>query len=188
MAGEGVSRLDRFTNGWYRPGRPLPIRILWVVANGLLFLSWFPWPSALKRSVLRAFGARVGSGVVIKPRVNIKYPWNLSIGDHSWIGEAVWLDSVAAIEIGPHCCLSQGVMVETGNHDWSKETFDLMLGPVVLEQGSWAAAGSLLLPGSRLASHAVLGARSVLAGTTQPYGVYVGVPAKFVKSRTINPG
>ena len=33
------------------------------------------------------FGAKVGVNVTIKPAVNIKYPWRLSIGDNVWIGD-----------------------------------------------------------------------------------------------------
>jgi putative colanic acid biosynthesis acetyltransferase WcaF len=79
------------------------------------------------------------------------------------------------------------VMVETGNHDWSKPTFDLLVKEVVIEDGAWAAVRSLLLPGARLASHAVLGAGSVLSGDTEPYGIYVGVPATRVRERVIGP-
>jgi putative colanic acid biosynthesis acetyltransferase WcaF len=184
-AGQGRTQLDTFDNSWYRPGRSLLVRVIWMAINGCFFLTWVPWPSGLKRALLGVFGARVGAGVVVKPRVNIKYPWNLEVGDHSWVGEGVWIDSLAKVRIGANACLSQGVMIETGNHDWSKPTFDLMLGEVVLEDGAWAAARSTLLPGSRLASHAVLGAGSVLSGDTEPYGIYLGTPARKVKERVI---
>lgn len=185
MSERGTVRLDRFDNAWYAPGRSLPVRALWLAVNALFFLSWFPWPSGLKAALLRAFGAEVGAGVVLKPRLNVKYPWRLHVGDHAWIGEGVWLDSLADIRIGAHACLSQGCTVETGNHDWSKPAFDLQVREVVIEAGAWAAVKSLLLPGSRLASHAVLGAGSVLSGDTEPYGIYAGVPAVKVKDRVI---
>lgn len=185
MTERNRTRLADFDNAWYDPGRPLAVRLLWLAANRLFLLTSFPWPSAVKRAILRAFGARVGAGVVLKPRINVKYPWNLAVGDHSWIGEAVWIDSLARVEIGADCCLSQGVMIETGNHDWSAPAFDLVVKGVVVEDGAWAAVRSLLLPGSRLATHAVLGAGSVLSGETEPYGVYVGVPAAKARERTV---
>ncbi len=178
-------RLELFRNDWYDPGRGTGARVLWTIANAGFLLTWFPWPSRVKAMLLRAFGAKIGRGVVIKPRVNVKYPWRLEVGDDSWIGEGVWLDSLARIRIGSNACLSQGVMIETGNHDWSRPTFDLVVREVLVEDGAWAAVRSLLLPGSRLASHAVLGAGSVLSGDTEPYGVYVGVPARKVRERVI---
>jgi putative colanic acid biosynthesis acetyltransferase WcaF len=161
------------------------MRVAWMAVNRLLFAAWFPWPSKLKRAVLRLFGARVGRGVVIKNLVNIKYPWNLSLGDHCWIGEGVWIDSVGFVRIGANVCLSQGCMIETGNHDWTRSSFDLVVRDVVVEDGAWAAVRSLLLPGSTLATHAVLGAASVLSGSTEPYSVYVGVPARKTGNRLI---
>ena len=185
MSEQNRVSLATFQNTWYDPGRSLPVRVLWLAVNRVFLLTSFPWPSRLKAAVLRLFGARVGSGVVLKPRVNVKYPWNLAIGDHSWVGEGAWIDSLAKVTIGSNCCLSQDAMIETGNHDWSKTSFDLVVKEVVLEDGAWAAVRSLLLPGSRLASHAVLGAGSVLSGATERYGVYVGIPATRVKERVI---
>lgn len=185
MTGPNRVSLARFDNAWYDPGRPVLVRVLWLLVNAAFFLTPLPWPSRWKVALLRLFGARVGRGVVLKPRVNVKYPWRLSIGDHSWIGEGVWIDSLAKVTIGSDCCLSQGVMIETGNHDWSRPTFDLVVKEVVLEDGAWAAVRSLLLPGSRLATHAILGAGSVLSGGTEPYAVYVGVPAAKVKERVL---
>ena len=182
----GRARLDTFQNAWYQPGRGLATRVAWLAVNRAFFQTTLPWPCSVKRRLLSVFGARVGRGVVIKNRVTIKYPWRLSVGDHSWIGEGVWIDSLADVRIGAHACLSQGCMIETGNHDWSKPSFDLVLGEVVVEDGAWAAVRSLLLPGSKLASHAVLGAGSVLRGETEPYGVYAGVPAQKVGQRRID--
>jgi putative colanic acid biosynthesis acetyltransferase WcaF len=178
--------LSSFDNSWYDPGRPLGVRLAWMAVSGAFFHTAFPWPSGLKASLLRVFGATVGNGVIIKPRVTVKYPWHLVIGDHTWIGEGVWLDSIGRIVIGSHVCLSQEVMVETGNHDWSKSAFDLLVAEVIVEDGAWAAVRSLLLPGSRLATHAVLGAGAVLSGNTEPYGIYVGNPAVHSGSRRIN--
>jgi putative colanic acid biosynthesis acetyltransferase WcaF len=185
MDERGEVRLAGFDNSWYDPGKPLFVRAAWMAANRVFLLTSFPWPSKVKRAVLRAFGAEVGSGVVLKPRINVKYAWKLRIGDDAWIGEAVWIDCLAKVTIGANACLSQGCVIETGNHDWSSPTFDLKLGEVVLERGSWAAVCSLLLPGSRLARNAVLGAGSVLSGETEPHGVYLGNPARKMKDRVL---
>ena len=117
MRSPGRVRLETFSNEWYDSGRGVAVRLAWMTANRLLFLTSFPWPSRVKSSVLRLFGARVGRGVVLKPRINIKYPWNLEVGDHAWIGEGAWIDSLGRVTIGSSACLSQGCMIETGNHD-----------------------------------------------------------------------
>lgn len=170
-------RLNDFDNSWYNPGRGLFLRMLWLSVNRVIFQTHFPWPFKLKVGLLRIFGSRVGLGVVIKPRVNIKYPWNVSIGNHCWIGEGVWIDSLGKVIFGDNVCLSQGCMIETGNHDWSDPKFGLVIDDVVLDDGSWAGACSLLLPGSKLGNHAVLAAGAVLNGDAEPYSIYMGNPA-----------
>ncbi|WP_242344772.1 WcaF family extracellular polysaccharide biosynthesis acetyltransferase [Anaeromyxobacter terrae] len=181
-----VTNLSAFDNAWYDPGRSLGVRLAWMALNRVFLQTWMPWPSTVKAGLLRWFGARIGKGVVLKNHISVKYPWNLTIGNDSWIGEGAWIDSLANVTIGSNACLSQGCMIETGNHDWSKPAFDLIVREVVVEDGAWAAVKSVLLPGSRLASHAILGAGSVLSGDTEPYGIYVGVPARKVKERNID--
>jgi putative colanic acid biosynthesis acetyltransferase WcaF len=84
----------------------------------IFFMSAVPYPNRLKTFLLRLFGAQVGRGVLVKPRVNIKYPWFLKIGDFTWIGGGTWIDNLATVKIGSNVCLSQGSYLCTGNHDY----------------------------------------------------------------------
>jgi putative colanic acid biosynthesis acetyltransferase WcaF len=132
------------------------------------------------------FGARVGSGVVIKPRVTIKYPWKLTVGDHSWIGEQVWIDNLDHVIIGAHVCISQGALLLCGNHDYKKPTFDLITGPIVLENGVWIGAKANVAPGITCGSHSVLALGSVATKDLEPWQIYQGVPAAAKKPRTLS--
>ena len=106
---------------------------------------------------MRAFGARIGEGVVIKPGVRIKFPWRLAIGRDSWIGEHVWIDNLAAVKIADNVCISQGCYICTGSHDWSSASFDLLTRNVVVERYAWICAMTTLAPGTRVGEGAVLG-------------------------------
>ena len=141
--------------------------------------------SSVKVRLLRCFGAKIGKGVVIKPSVNIKYPWNLSIGDYTWIGENVWIDNLVQVTIGSDVCVSQGAMLLCGNHNYKKSTFDLMVGKIVLEDGCWVGAQSVVCPGVTLHSHAVLGVASVANKNLDAYTIYQGNPAHMVRKRII---
>ena len=141
--------------------------------------------SGLKVRLLKLFGARIGRGLLIKPSVNIKYPWKLSIGDHCWIGEHVWIDSLANITLHNHVCISQGAMLLTGNHDYTKTTFDLILKEIVMEDGVWIGAQALVCPGVTCYSHAVLAAKSVATKNLETYTIYQGNPAVAIKARVI---
>lgn len=169
--------LSKYNNAWYDPGRNAFIRGLWYMTNVLFFKSsWFPF-YGLKRGLLRAFGAKVGKQVVIKPCVNIKYPWRLSIGDYAWVGENVWIDNLADVTIGPHCCISQGALLLCGNHNYAIESFDLITAPITLERSVWIGAKAVVCPGVTAGEGAVLTAGSVATKPLAPNTVYQGNPA-----------
>ena len=177
--------LSRFKNSWYKTGRGFGIRGAWYILNCLFFKSSLVHSSLLKTVLLCFFGAKIGKGVVLKPSINVKYPWNLEVGNNSWIGECVWLDSLAPITIGHNCCLSQGAYICTGNHDWSDPAFSLIVKPIIIEDGAWIGAKAVVLPGVTISTHSVVTAGSVISKTTQPYTIYCGNPAVPIKTRTI---
>lgn len=176
--------LSTFSNPEYRPG-PAWKRALWYVTNVVFFINPLNPFSGLKVALLKIFGAKVGRGVVIKPAVNIKHPWMLRIGDYSWIGERVWIDNLAEVRVGAHCCLSQGAMLLCGNHNYKKASFDLITGSITLEDGVWVGAHSIVGPGVTCHTHAVLAVNSVASQDLEAYTIYRGNPAKAVKKRVI---
>ncbi len=176
--------LSTFTSERYRPGPKWKI-LLWYVVNLIFVNSYLPIPIKIKVLILRLFGARIGRGFVIKPAVNIKYPWLLSVGDNVWLGENVWIDNLAETIIGDHVCISQGAMLITGNHDYRRSTFDRALEPIHLKEGVWIGASSVVCPGITCHSHAVLTVGSVATHDLEAYGIYQGNPARRVKKREI---
>jgi putative colanic acid biosynthesis acetyltransferase WcaF len=175
-----------FNNDWYDVGRSRLVTILWYFTNILFFINPLNPISSLKVFLLRLFGAKIGKGVLIKPCVNIKYPWKLSIDDYSWIGENVWIDNLNDVSIGKNVCISQGAMLLTGNHNYKKTTFDLMIGTITLEEGSWIGAKSLVGPNVVCKSHSILAINSVTTQDLEPYIIYQGNPAQKVRQRIIN--
>ena len=177
--------LSQFNNSWYKPGNQVLIA-LWFMVNSLVLNTYFPWPVWFKQLILRIFGAKIGKKVMIKPMVNIKYPWYLTIGDNTWIGEQVWIDNLIAVTIGSNVCISQGAMLLTGNHDYSSVSFDLQTKSIILEEGVWIGAKSIVCPGVTCASHSVLSVNSVATKNLLAYHIYQGNPAKIVRERTIH--
>lgn len=176
--------LSKYDNNWYKPGS-WPKRFLWHLAGRVFINTYFPFPSTLKVLILRFFGAKIAVNVTFKPKVNIKYPWFLTIEKNAWIGENVWIDNLTDVTIGPNCCLSQGAMLLTGNHNFKSAGFDLLLGPIFLEEGVWIGARAVVCPGVTCASHAMLSVGSVATKNLDGYGIYGGNPAKFIRNREI---
>lgn len=181
----GATDLSTFNNRWYKIGASYPKQIAWYFVNVLFFKSGLNPISSLKVTLLRAFGAKIGYGVVIKPSVNIKYPWKLSIGDYTWIGEEVWIDNLDQVTIGSHCCLSQGALLLCGSHNYTESAFGLKIKPITLEDGVWIGAKSVVLQGVRCYSHSILSASSVAAKDLEAYTIYRGNPALKTQIREI---
>ncbi len=180
--------LSSYNNNWFPPtiGAPAWKRLLWYYTSLIFFQSsWMP-VNRLKIALLRTFGARLGTGVVIKPRVQIKYPWLLTVGNHTWIGEGVWIDNLCKVEIGSHVCLSQNAYLLTGNHNYKKTGFDLMVQPITLEDGVWIGAEAVVCPGTTCFSHSVLTVGSVATQNLSSYTIYQGNPAVPIKTRKID--
>ncbi len=178
--------LSKFNNDWYDHGGSMLKLMLWQVVSGLCFINHFSFFNAPKIFLLKLFGANVGKGVVIKQAVRIKYPWLLKIGDNAWIGEKVWIENHACVDIGNNCCISQGAMLLCGNHDYKRATFDLITQPIILEEGVWVGAHAVVCPGTTCKSHSVLTVNSVASGTLEPYCIYRGNPAQKVRTRSIS--
>lgn len=176
----------KFNNDWYDVGRSKMIIILWYFVNILFLINPLNPVSLLKIFLLRLFGAKIGKGVLIKPNVSIKYPWKLTIGNYSWIGENVWIDNLGEVIIGENVCISQGAMLLCGNHNYKKSTFDLMVGNIVLEDGVWIGAHSIVCPGITCKSHSILSVNSVATKDLAAYTIYQGNPAQKVRQRIIN--
>jgi putative colanic acid biosynthesis acetyltransferase WcaF len=174
VARRRVARVDlaRYAEPVIPGNRSALWRIAWHVVSALVFQSALVLPSRCKAALLRAFGARIGAGLVIKPRVTIKYPWFLELGAHVWLGEGVWIDNHTTVGIGSDVCISQGAYLFTGNHDWNDPQFRFFCKPVTIEDGVWVGARAVICPGSVLARLSVVGAGVVWRGTTATAGVY----------------
>jgi putative colanic acid biosynthesis acetyltransferase WcaF len=177
--------LSKFNNDWYSPGASGFKRFLWFIINALFFINPLNPLSNIKTRLLRIFGSKIGSSVVIKPRVNIKYPWRLTVGNHSWIGENVWIDNLAPVYIGSNVVVSQGAMLLTGSHDYKEEAFDLLVKDIRLEDGAWIGAKSIVCPGVVCYTHSVLSVGSVATRNLEPYTIYQGIPAEKKRDRAL---
>lgn len=175
-------RLDQFDNSAFDRGRPAWVEAAWLAVQWLLVSSWVPG-SWHRRLALRLFGARIGRGLVAKPGLRVKFPWKLTLGDHVWLGEDVWLDNLGEVRIGSHVCVSQGAYLCTGSHDWSARGFDLIVRPIELADHAWIGARAVIGPGTVVEEGAVLALGSVATRRLGAWQVHQGIPAVAIKAR-----
>lgn len=158
---------------------------LWYFVNAMIVrASWNPFMK-IKVFLLRLFGAKIGKGICLKNNVIIKSPWNLTIGNDCWIGENVWIDNLDKVVIGSNVCISQGAMLLTGNHDYTFSSMPYRNASIMIEDGAWIGAQSVVCPGVTVYRNAILTVGSVATKDLETDGIYQGNPAKLIRKRVI---
>jgi putative colanic acid biosynthesis acetyltransferase WcaF len=181
-----VNLVKDFDTGTFKVGASYFKIYCWYLINLIIFRSGLIPFSSILVFILRVFGSTIGKDVRIKPHIQIKYPWKLTIGDHSWLGDCV-IENLNQVIIGRNVCISQGASLITGNHNYSERNFSLITKPIILEDGVWICANSIVCPGVVAKSHSILCIGSVANKDLEPFSIYKGNPARFMKDRIINP-
>ena len=162
-------------------------RIVWNFVQVTLFRC-SPRPFHCWRSfLLRLFGAKIGYGAHIYPKVNIWAPWNLEIGDQAGVADKAILYSQGRISIGNRAVISQGAHLCAGTHDYENEDFPLVTKPIIICSHAWVAAEVFVHPGVEIGDGAVIGARSVVVKSIPPWTVCAGNPCSVLKNRHWRP-
>ena len=119
---------------------------------------------------------------------NIKfYGKNISIGKGTYINQNCYFNNFAKISIGENCFLAPNVSLITPTHeigDSEKRAGNFYAKEVNIEDGVWVGANVTIMPGVQVGKGCVIGAGSVVTKDCQPNGLYVGIPAKRI--RTLN--
>lgn len=152
-----------------------------MLVSGLVSTRWWCPPSVRAR-ILRAFGAQIGVGTNIRHNVKIHWPWKLTVGDHTWIGDGAHLLNLEPITLGHDVCISQHVFLCTGSHDARSPSFEYDNGPIAIDDGAWVAARATVLRGVRIGAGAVVGATALVTADVPP-GAVVLAPRGDVRAR-----
>lgn len=173
--------LARYTTGPFERGASPWREAAWWIVRAVFFQTPLPWPSSMRVSLLRLFGAKIGQGVVIRSYVNITFPWRFTAGDHVWIGEEALILALAPVIIGSNCCISQRAFLCTGSHDFLSSAFSLVTKPITIHDGSWIAASAFVAPGVEIGPCSMLAAASAALKNIPPNCIARGNPATVIK-------
>jgi putative colanic acid biosynthesis acetyltransferase WcaF len=169
--------LGDFTGANYSKGRSAPAQLVWMAVSRYITMQWW-CPNTLRVAILRAFGAHIGTGTLIRHDVKIHWPWKLEIGEHTWIGESTWILNLERVTIGSNTCVSQGVLLCTGSHDRFSPTFEFDNGPITIGDAVWIAARATILRNVHVGHGATVGATALVTGDV-PEGATI-LPARAV--------
>ena len=159
-------------------------RMLWGFGKLVFRLSpriCFGW----RRFVLRCFGAQIGKHVNIYASARIYFPWNLTVGDWSAIGEEAFIYNLGPVTIGRQVTISQGAHLCAGTHDYTDPTMPLLKPPIIVSDQAWICADAFVGPNVTIGAGAVVGGRAVATKNVEPWTVVAGNPARYIKKRTL---
>ena len=163
-------------------------RGLWAAAYHLLF-RWTPRPlHAVRATMLRVFGAKLGRNCHIYPTARIWAPWNLAMGDEACLASDVICYSMAPIRIGDRAVVSQGAHICAGTHDYEDPKFQLIALPITIGARSWICAEAFIGPGVTIGEGCVVGARAVVTKAMPAWMVCAGNPCRPIKPRKVRHG
>ncbi|HEY9830905.1 MAG TPA: hormogonium polysaccharide biosynthesis acetyltransferase HpsU [Stenomitos sp.] len=164
------SKSDRGRPGWFV--------LLWWLVQAIAFPLSPHTFNGFRKGLLQLFGAKIGTGVIIRPTARFTYPWKVEIGDYSWIGDDVVFYSLDRIRIGCHSVISQKSYLCTGSHDIQDPGFGLITAPIAIGNGAWIATDCFIAPGVQIGANAVIGARSSVFSNIPAQQVCWGTPVR----------
>ncbi len=161
-------------------------RVIWMlVGQPLMRLTFHNW-YGVRRAVLRLFGASIDRTARVRSSVRVEQPWNLTIGANTMVGDHAVLYCLGKVTIGANCSLSQYAHLCAGTHDYTRPDMPLLTLPITLGDDVWIAADAFVGPGVTVGDGVVVGARSSVHRSLEPWSVYAGNPAKKIKDRVYN--
>ncbi|WP_103019788.1 putative colanic acid biosynthesis acetyltransferase [Salinibacter altiplanensis] len=160
-------------------------RVLWMI--GQYAFRWSPRTAfGWRRFVLRLFGATVGTEVHIYNTATIYYPWNLTIGDWSSIGEDALVYNLGPVTVGERVTVSQRAHLCAGTHDHRDPAMPLLKPPITVGDQAWVCADAFVGPGVTVGEGAVVGARAVAVNDVDDWTIAGGNPARPLKERKLS--
>lgn len=153
--------LSGFQGYGYDKGRPKAIQALWLLTQSTLLQHWW-FPPKLRVKILRAFGAKIEEGVLIRHGVTIHWPWKLEIKKNSWVGVGTWILNLEQVTIGENSCLSQDTYICTGSHLFNHDNFEFDNAPIVIGDRVWVTSRASILRGVTVGDDSVVGAMALV--------------------------
>lgn len=135
----------------------------------------------MKKYILN-FG-EIRDNCIIRNGIQYRYGQNIYLKDNVFINyNCLFLDS-EIILLDENVSLGPGVHIYTINHKKEDDgSLTSSKSPVYLGKNVWIGGNSTILPGVSVGENSVVGAGSVVNKNVEPNSLYVGVPAKKIKS------
>lgn len=170
--------------GWGEIVRSQIEALVFWLAGGLPGVPGF----AIRSAVYRLLFKKLDGWCWIQPGVTIIRASRLSVGKNFGCNTGTYIGATAGVTIGDYVLIGPNVTITSGMHpiDGLQPRIverPVVHKPVVIEDDVWIGSGAAIMPGVTLRKGSVIGANSVVNRDTEAYGVYVGAPARKIRSR-----
>ncbi len=131
----------------------------------------------------RRLGCRIEDDVRIGPRVSMRFPDRVTIGEGTSIGGRAWLDAWGPISIGRCCLLNGGITLLSAGHDINSHDFNGDIRSISIGDYAWLPHHIIVMPGVKIGRAAVVGTGSVVTRDVPDRAVVAGNPACVIGER-----
>lgn len=163
MSGTPIIRLEDAPGAGLSWGKPTYFVFLWNIVERLFVTNSWQISSVIRKKALTLFGAKIGKNVILRPKMRVLFPWKLTIGDSSWIGDGVWIHNQNQVFIGHDVVISQECLITTGSHAHRKD-MGLITKPITIEAGTWITSRCMVLGGSHIGQSSLIQPMAVISG------------------------
>ena len=160
-----------------RFARVKPLLWLWEMFDRSV-LGGIPFRRILAHRIFR----RCGANFKAFHQVKFSFGYNMEVGDNVVVHRHVLLDDRGGISLGNGVSVSDYVNIYSHTHDLADGRV-VYTPATVMEDGVRITYHATVLAGTHLGRDSLVGAGSILTRSTDPRGVYVGVPARKVKEK-----
>ena len=143
-------------------------------------------PKRLRVVLLRACGLRVGRALIFSG--SLFRTTDVEIGDGSFVNHRCLFDG--PVVLGRNVAVSTSVTFAGGGHELGPSSARAgapVQRPILVGDGAWIGANAVIHGGVTIAAGCVIGAGAVVTRSTEPDGVYVGVPARRIRTLAEQP-
>lgn len=141
-------------------------------------------PAFLRLRLLRRLGGKVDASACIWSGCNIRSA-RITLGRNVFINVGFFFDGTQHLTVGDNVRMGQHVSIITATHEIGPShqrcTVEPVYGDVTIEEGCWIGTGVTILPGVIIRRGCVIGAGTIVKASTEPNGLYAGVPARRIR-------
>jgi len=127
-------------------------------------------------------------GRIVRSEIGAGRNAQLQIGDRVFINQGASIAATCHIEIGADTQIGEFTAVHDTNWHSIDPDHPTRSAPVIIGANVWLGRNVIVLPGSKIGDHTVVGAGSVVKGELPPRVLAVGNPAQVVRELKIPDG